>query len=92
MVISLVQNVNECTNYKGLLPVKYKRNEASNPYKGDLQMIIGYQKENKGFKIQKVPRKWYLKQESATSTKALIEMDTTSHEVILIPYHIHTWS
>jgi hypothetical protein len=44
-------------------------------------MIIGYQKENKGFGMQKVPRKGYLKKASAPSTKVLIEMDTISHEV-----------
>jgi hypothetical protein len=31
--------------------------------------------------MQKVSRKGYLKQASAPSTKALIEMDTISHEV-----------
>jgi hypothetical protein len=35
----------------------------------------GYQKEIKGFGMKKVLRKGYLKQASAPSTKALIEMD-----------------
>jgi hypothetical protein len=44
-------------------------------------MIIGYQKANKEFGMQKVSRKGYLKQASAPSTKAFIKMVTISHEV-----------
>jgi hypothetical protein len=55
-------------------------------------MIIGYKMENEGFKIKNVLRKGYLKKASAISMKALIEIDTISHEVSLIPYHIHTYS
>jgi hypothetical protein len=55
-------------------------------------MITGYKMENKGFRMKNVLGKGYLKQESTISTKALIEMDTISHEVSVIPYDIHTYS
>jgi hypothetical protein len=51
-----------------------------------------YKMENKGFRMKNVLGKGYLKKESVISTKALIEMDTISHEVSLIPYDIHTYS
>jgi hypothetical protein len=86
-------DANECTIIKDHSPVKNEGIKLET-CKGDLQIIIGYQKEIKGFKCKK-----YRGKGISSNKRSLYKgthrngfNDTISHEVSPNSYHYHTYS